>query len=208
MSSSSLRRVPQQGRGTRRIAQILDAAAEIIGEVGYDATTTSLIAARAHTAIGSLYQFFPNKEAIVQGLLERYRADLRDLHSKVLTPDLLTLPLPTLLDRIIDPLMDFEMGQRGFKALFVGVHASPEIAQATRAMTDEVARRFAGIFTERLPALDPTLALRYSTITLSIVKAFLGLAASPVLPREVLVTELKTVLLRYLEPLVGLRAGE
>ena len=70
-------------------------------------------------------------------------------------------------------------------------------------MTDEVARRFAGIFVDRLPALDPMLALRYSTITLSIVKAFLGLATSPVLPREALVAELKTVLLRYLEPLVG-----
>ena len=110
MSASPLRRVPQQGRGARRIAQILDAAAEVIGEVGYDGATTSLIAARAHTAIGSLYQFFPNKDAIVQGLLERYRADLRDLHSQLLTPDLATLPLTELLDRIIDPFDGFRVG--------------------------------------------------------------------------------------------------
>src|SRR5262249_49484058 len=151
---------------------------------------------------GSLYQFFPNKDAIVQGLLDRYRADLRDLHAQVLTPDLVTLPLPQLLDRIIDPLMAFEMGRRGFKALFVGVHASPEISAATRAMTDEVAQRFAGIFTARLPILDPALALRYSTITVGIVKAFLGLASSPALPQEVLVAELKAVLLHYLEAIV------
>ncbi len=202
-TSSGLRRAPQQARGAQRIARILDAAAEVIGEVGYDAATTVMIAAKAHTAIGSLYQFFPNKEAIVQGLLERYRDELRAIFDAIITPDLATLPLPALLDRIIDPLLEFELGRHGFKALFVGMHMSRELAAATRQLTDEVVGRVAGIFQARMPTLPREMAQRYSVIVVQIVKAFLGLADAPIMTRAELVAELKALLLRYLIPLEG-----
>jgi len=50
-----MRRVPQQDRGQRRVEKILDAAAEVIAEVGVQAATTNAIAARAETSVGSLY---------------------------------------------------------------------------------------------------------------------------------------------------------
>jgi AcrR family transcriptional regulator len=203
LSSSSMRRTPQQARGAQRIERILDAAAEVIGEVGYEATTTVLIAARAHTAIGSLYQFFPNKEAIVAGLLERYHDDLRVVYEMVLTPDLPHLPLPEMLDRIIDPLMEFELGRRGFMTLFVGMPTSPDLARPVKAMTDEVVGRIASIFTTRLPDLDPKLARRYSTVVIHMAKAFLGMAATPIMDRAEIIAEMKIALLRYLSPLVG-----
>src|SRR4051812_6959010 len=78
--STGLRRRPQQTRGEHRINTILDAAATVFYEVGYAAATTNLIAKHAHTAIGSLYDFFPNKEAIAQRLFERYLSDLRQLY--------------------------------------------------------------------------------------------------------------------------------
>ncbi len=203
VSSSSLRKAPQQARGAQRIARILDAAAEVIGEVGYDAATTVLIAQRAHTAIGSLYQFFPNKDAIVQGLLERYHDDLRAVYTAILTPELPHLPLPVMLDRIIDPLMEFELGRRGFMTLFIGMPTSPDLARPVKAMTDEVVQRIAGIFIARLPGIDPKVARRYSTVVVHITKAFLGMANPPVMERADLITELKAALLRYLEPITG-----
>nr|WP_308198020.1 TetR family transcriptional regulator [Saccharopolyspora soli] len=55
---------------------MLSACAELIDEVGYDGLTTTLIAERAGVAVGSLYQFFPDKRAVVQELtlrnLERF----------------------------------------------------------------------------------------------------------------------------------------
>ena len=57
---TTTRRLPQQVRGEQRIAAILQAAAQVFYEVGFDAATTDMIAQRAHTAIGSLYDFFPN----------------------------------------------------------------------------------------------------------------------------------------------------
>src|SRR5207244_4166898 len=61
---TTMRRLPQQARGEQRIAAILQAAARVFYEVGFDAGTTDMIAWRAHTAIGSLYDFFPNREGI------------------------------------------------------------------------------------------------------------------------------------------------
>src|SRR2546423_15609817 len=50
---------------------MLNASARLIDEVGYDALTTTLIAKRAGVAVGSLYQFFPDKRAVVQALTQR-----------------------------------------------------------------------------------------------------------------------------------------
>jgi AcrR family transcriptional regulator len=66
-----LRRVPVQGRSLARVNRMLDACAELVDEVGYDGLTTTLLAERAEVAIGSVYQFFPDKRAIVQALTMR-----------------------------------------------------------------------------------------------------------------------------------------
>jgi AcrR family transcriptional regulator len=66
-----LRRVPVQGRSLARVHRMLDACAEIVDQVGYDGLTTTLLAERAGVAIGSVYQFFPDKRAIVQALTLR-----------------------------------------------------------------------------------------------------------------------------------------
>src|SRR5689334_9862533 len=66
-----LRRVPVQGRSVARVARMLDACATLVDELGYDGLTTPLLAERARVAIGSVYQFFPDKRAIVQALTMR-----------------------------------------------------------------------------------------------------------------------------------------
>jgi AcrR family transcriptional regulator len=70
-SAGPLRRVPVQGRSVARVQRMLDACAELVDEIGYEALTTTLLAERAGVAIGSVYQFFPDKRAIVQALTLR-----------------------------------------------------------------------------------------------------------------------------------------
>src|SRR3989304_375194 len=65
-------RGPKQERGRRRVALILNTAAEVFAEMGYEAATTIKIAERANISVGSLYQFFPNKDAIVRALVDGY----------------------------------------------------------------------------------------------------------------------------------------
>jgi AcrR family transcriptional regulator len=69
---STSRRIPQQERGARRVAQLLEAAAAELAQVGYDAATMTAIAERAGASIGAVYQYFPNKEAIVLALRAAY----------------------------------------------------------------------------------------------------------------------------------------
>src|SRR2546430_6815714 len=101
---TTMRRLPQQVRGEQRIAAILQAAAQVFYEVGFDAATTDMIAQRAHTAIGSLYDFFPNKEAIAQRLSEQFCEDMRVLFEGILTDELVQVPLSQFIDDILDPL--------------------------------------------------------------------------------------------------------
>lgn len=66
------RRKPRQVRAELTRERILTAAAHIFAEHGYAAGTTNRIAERAHLSIGSLYQYFPNKDAILAELLLRH----------------------------------------------------------------------------------------------------------------------------------------
>jgi AcrR family transcriptional regulator len=63
---------PKRERGKQRVAALIDAGAELFAEKGYEATTMTEIASRAGAAIGSLYQFFPSKEALAEALFNRF----------------------------------------------------------------------------------------------------------------------------------------
>ncbi|PWK81538.1 TetR family transcriptional regulator [Fulvimonas soli] len=71
-NSGAARRAPRRRRGHERVAALLEAAAACFVEKGYDGATMTGIAARAGAAIGSLYQFFPTKEALALALAAAY----------------------------------------------------------------------------------------------------------------------------------------
>lgn len=66
-----MRKVPRQQRSREMVTRLLDATAATLAERGLDHTTTNHIAERAGVSIGSLYQYFPDKNALVEALLER-----------------------------------------------------------------------------------------------------------------------------------------
>jgi len=67
----SARKRPSQARSQFTVDAILDAAAQVFETHGYKAGTTNRIAERAGVSIGSLYEYFPNKDSIVVALSER-----------------------------------------------------------------------------------------------------------------------------------------
>jgi AcrR family transcriptional regulator len=70
--SAEPRKHPRQRRSAETVARILDAAARIFDERGYRATTTNHVAEAAGVSIGSLYQYFPNKDALLVALAEHH----------------------------------------------------------------------------------------------------------------------------------------
>jgi AcrR family transcriptional regulator len=68
----SPRKRPSQSRSAATVKAILDATARILVERGYAATSTNAVAERAGVSVGSLYQYFPNKDALIAALHTRH----------------------------------------------------------------------------------------------------------------------------------------
>ena len=201
--SISMRRQPKQARGEERIAAILQAAAQVFYEVGFDAATTDMIAKQAQTAIGSLYDFFPNKEAIAQRLCEQFCDDLRVLFEGILTDELVQVPLSQLIDDILDPLVQYHQTHPGFQALWLQSQGDPRLARMHQDLTEVLTRKTAWVFARRYPKLDEASALRSSQICIRTVQALLPLAGDgPAIDSQIIV-ELKTMIRAYLQVVFG-----
>ncbi|MBX8498504.1 TetR/AcrR family transcriptional regulator [Pseudomonas lijiangensis] len=100
------RKVPAQARSRATVDAIVQAATYILTRVGWEGLTTNAIAERAGVNIGSLYQFFPNKEAVIAELQRRHvaatRSDLlealKELPQKPSLRDALTLIVEMLVN--------------------------------------------------------------------------------------------------------------
>lgn len=72
-----IRTEPIQERSAARVDALLDAAAEVVDEIGFDRLTTAMVAERADASIGTVYRYFPDRIALLQGLRERAIARFR-----------------------------------------------------------------------------------------------------------------------------------
>lgn len=71
VGSLALRNEPVQARSTARLAGLLDAAAAVVDELGYERLTTAMVAERAGASIGTVYRYFPDRIAVLQALAAR-----------------------------------------------------------------------------------------------------------------------------------------
>src|SRR5207253_6488193 len=117
--------------------------------------TSSAVVTRAGYTPGSLYQFFPNKQAIAQALGVRFAEQLRVLHERALAPDNRPLPLAVFLDRIIDPIVAFNRDHPALMHLFGGTHVSPGLQELLADLRSRLLERFDAGFAVRLPDFDP-----------------------------------------------------
>jgi AcrR family transcriptional regulator len=199
-----LRRRPRQERGQRRIDKILDAADWVFARVGYEAATTNAIARKARTSIGSLYQFFPNKEAILHALADRYLSELKAVQNVMLDDEAAGLPLPALYDRIIGSLAEFHASHPGFQSLFFGSTTSAHLAAAAEQLTQECVGRVDALMARREPHLDPARRRLCAVINVQVIRALLPLAqSSDPASRDRLLAEIKTLLLAHMNEVLG-----
>ena len=176
-------------------------AALVFAEVGFEAATTNAIAARAGTSPGSLYRFFPNKDAIAEALADRFAQRLGDTQA-IFGPEIEYLPLDELVDHVIDPLVAFHLAHPGFQALFSGSIVSPRLATAVQSFLDAVVHRVEGMLAVRAPRLTPARRARCARVSVELVRALLPLvAASDPAEQDAMIAEVKAVQRGYLAPL-------
>ena len=70
------RKTPVQARSTASVSAILEAAIQVLLDVGKERLTTTRVAARAGVSVGTLYQYFPNKSALLQAVLKRHFSEI------------------------------------------------------------------------------------------------------------------------------------
>jgi AcrR family transcriptional regulator len=196
---STDRRVPRQERSERRVAQILDAAAAVFAEVGYEAATMTAIAQRAQASSGAAYQYFPNKEALVRALRKSYGDAITALWSdlEMRAPQ---LSIKQIAHCFIDTMVDFVEAR---PAYFVVLDAPVQYQRDPEARY-RLRSHLAEIFRARKPGLTTARAYRIANVALQIVKSMNPLyAPADGEERAGLVTEYKVALTAYLETQLG-----
>jgi AcrR family transcriptional regulator len=194
------RPVVRRARGLQRIASILDAAETVFARIGYDEATTHHIAAQAGISPGSLYQFFANKEAIAKALVVRYAEELQRVYSTVFSLEAATLPFSQWIDQIVDALIAFHLTHEAFHALF-DAPPSLEVAGLTQQLPRELQTRLELGFQVRAPRLPAVQRRLSATLVVQLFRAVpRQILQVEEAERQLLVSELKTLLHRYLEP--------
>ena len=127
-----MRRVPQQARSRALIERVLDAAEGLLASEGVEALTTTRIAAEADVAVGSLYQYFPDKGAIVDALAARYLDEFERLMERLVVQAIARRRPDELVDRLIEGFADRYRREPGYRALWFGRHLSAELREADR----------------------------------------------------------------------------
>ena len=189
------------------MAALLRAAGQVFADVGYENATTNAIAARAGVSPGTLYQFFPNKQAIAEALAEAYAAQNQELHESVFDRRAADVPLRDLINGLVDPFLEFRRNAPGFDTLFVGSVVSRELADRVQALHRQMQQRIEHLIQMRAPHLSATMIQTAAETSVQIVKGLLPLAldGSPK-QRQVGQRELKLVLERYLAALEGVES--
>lgn len=207
--AAQLRRVPRQERGRVRVEKILDAAADVIANVGVEAATTNAIAAHANTSVGSLYQFFPNKEAIVDALAMRFNTELRQLNDVVLSPEAMLAPLPELVNNVVDSLLQFHEANPAYRHVYQATHRSDGAPGTKEAeLHKAVVGRVEELLVTRKPAMESTTKHLHATVSVLAVHALLGFAmTASTATRAGIVEELKGMIVTYLADAINGRSN-
>jgi AcrR family transcriptional regulator len=195
-TETTVARAPKRARGKQRVAELLEAAAAVFVEKGYEAATMTEIAARARAPIGSLYQFFPAKEALADMLVQNYvallAADLQELEARAAEID-----NQTLVERLFGLLRSHPNERAAAQPL-----AEARMDERTRRITFRhmVRKHIAAILRARMPSLPAETARDMAVVVLQMMKAASSLSDEEGLPgRATGMRDLQALAVQYLE---------
>lgn len=193
------RRRPSQERSRDRVERILDATSALLDGTPVDKITTAAIAEKAEIPIGSVYQYFPNKLAVLAELTRQVMEQVDLKTASLIAEDFGVLPWDQAIDRAIDATMEGYAAQPGYLQLLLSIRPTPEF----RAITDESNERVAAMLAFH-PALQAVIPVdRIQLVTRAAIQAANSLqdwALSEDDPelRNRIIIEMKTLLKGYL----------
>jgi AcrR family transcriptional regulator len=190
-------RAPRQRRARATVEAIVDAAARILVERGWPGFNTNAIAARAGVSVGSLYEYFPDKQALLERLLLRHLAEA-EAQLAAAGPE----TDPQTPEALVRMLVDgFVSVHREDPALHRVLSSEVPLPAELRARVDgllvRIVERVEGALTGRVPSPAVTARLLVDTVDAVVHRWYVDDAGAP-LPPEALTTELERMLGGYL----------
>jgi len=198
------RQAHRQKRGLIRVEEILAAAGMLFADRGFDNVTTNMIAAGAGVSPGSLYQFFPNKEAIAQAFAADATQHLHLVYDEVLSPEVITLPLKDFVEIFVDRLVAFNRKFPGYLALRVGATLSSSLAFALSDLNQGLLARQDAMWAALWAQSDSEQRRLPLTVAYRIFLALLPLVLQGEEEQQrAVVGEIKRILFLYMESIVS-----
>jgi AcrR family transcriptional regulator len=192
-----VRKRPVQERGRRRFAEILDSARALLAEEGLDGFTLQGVASRANIPIGSVYQFFPNKYALIAELsahdTEAIAAGLREFADAFPSEQ-----WQSEVDHLIDALAALWRRDPTRRHVWLAMQSTAATrslqAEQTKAVTDEVVP----LITNLLPEGSTRRARTVAEVVVQMAFSLLHFSVRDDTPHPSAVRELKRALRSYL----------
>lgn len=202
-----LRRVPQQRRGQERVLRVLDAADRLLAHDGAGALTTTAVARAAGVSVGSLYQYFPDREAIATALALRYTGELAEVMERVAdvaVTERMADPAGEILDAFVSAFRE----RAGFRALWFGGLRTEGLRDATRPTRHVIAAALERALIAQAPGAEPARVAAVARMTVLVGDGILREAfrLDPEGDGAVL-AEARRLLRGYLSAELGLRPG-
>lgn len=197
---------PKQARSRERLQRVLEAADRVLADEGAEALTTTRVAEVAEVAVGSVYRFFPDREAIAEALALSYWEEFGDLVAG-LAESFEPEPDSDPAARMIDTLAGAFRASPGFRALWFGGLRTERLRDATRPLRTRFSDTVEGMLASAYPEAKPKLRAATARMLVLTGDALLREAfrRDPDGDEELL-SELKLLLNSYLDARMGARA--
>jgi AcrR family transcriptional regulator len=128
------RKTPVQARSTFTVEAIFEAAIQVLLELGSDRLTTTRVAARAGVSVGTLYQYYPNKQALLFAILSLHLGQVQDAVEEACTAHH-GRPLPVMMEAVVTAFVDAKMRRPEVAMALYGLAAELGGAAVVRKIT-------------------------------------------------------------------------
>lgn len=191
----------RNARGQQRQQDLLRAAAAVFGRLGYHETTTNAIAKEAGVSPATLYQFFPNKEAIASALALKYAGEMADTQRVIDSEG--ELSFIEAIQELLDVCMSFNRKHPEFHTLVIDAPLSAAAREEKQALGQVFVDFIATRLRRELPSLSRSEAAHHGQVALMIFRGILDeLTIAPPSGRPRLQQAMHDAILRYLDPVL------
>jgi AcrR family transcriptional regulator len=168
-----LRRTPMQARGQATFERILDATAELLDKVGTESLTTNLISRTADVNVATLYQYFPNKQAVLLALFKRQNETRVEIGKQMISGLAHSPDWRRMIANGVQAVAEARRNAGGATALRLAMRSSPDLLEHDRQQSVEIAGTLSRELVEA--GLKPDKALLVARCTIEALTAVLDL---------------------------------